>query len=448
MPEPTVVIQIPPSSGLHTFSGTDSEDPEVFLLKFQDYLLMHKKDPEKADDLPEIKKRIQYALSGKARTWYKEYLDAHEAGFTWKDFQESFKKKFNTLGSTREVRLKKWRTLNWDPSKTSIQEYADYITKLGESLGYAKADILEMLKLTVEDELYPHIMSLESIENCVQVIRRWTDKRGRTASSDSKAANTASETIYINQLDLEGDTKTTGILKRPTVKLDRVTVLEDDLASLEEKIEKLEIKSQHSKGRGNFKQNNRYANNTRFSRDKSNDRKRGQTYFRDGPNNRNGFRRDSRSYYRNNYRNDRYRSNSGYRNGYRRNKYGEGYYRNDRDSGYRGYRGDNRRDRSRDRYRNEGYAGERSRFNSGDRRQSIRPDRSRDRSRERSNSGYRYRNRDESHERSRETNRDSYYGSDIDRTYYEDPVADFEEDSNPVNSLLDEELLNLGNLKD
>ena len=47
----TVIVQIPPASGLVTFSGTDGENTEEFLLKFEDYLLMHSKDKSSDIDL-------------------------------------------------------------------------------------------------------------------------------------------------------------------------------------------------------------------------------------------------------------------------------------------------------------------------------------------------------------------------------------------------------------
>ena len=40
-----------------------------------------------------------------------------------------------------------------------------------------------MFKFTVENEIYPHIMTLTSLDNCIEIIRRWSDSKQSTLAA-------------------------------------------------------------------------------------------------------------------------------------------------------------------------------------------------------------------------------------------------------------------------
>ena len=178
---PRVIVSVPPTCGIPSFEGKDSEDVDVFILKMKDYLVMHTKDVEKPADKEEVKNRIRYALAGRARTWLDNYLEEHP-DFIWNDFIKAFSSAFSVYGDSRQIRLAKWRHLNWDDKTQNIKEYAEYVKKLGKSLNYNNEDILEYFKYTMSDLIYAQINSLSTIDECVPIIQRWLDWRKITSN--------------------------------------------------------------------------------------------------------------------------------------------------------------------------------------------------------------------------------------------------------------------------
>ena len=306
-----VIVSVPPTCGIPNFEGKETEDPEVFLLKMKDYLVMHGKKVNHDADLEEIKKRISYSLQGKARSWFNDFLTANP-DFKWDDFCKEFKNKFSVYGKSREGRLNKWRHLKWEEKHQTISEYAAYVERLGESLGFTKEDILEYFKFTIPDAIYVQVMALKTLDDCVQIIERWADRRQLTL--ENQLIHMRDEAGCFDRFgkdpDLEMSSFSSSHENRNDSLNQRLNQISDSIASLKESMDEKQTPGRFVQFKDPEASIGRYKDRSVSSKrhmDKSENDQDHQS-FHNQSQNYNGYngRRNSR---RNNGSNNQYRGN-------------------------------------------------------------------------------------------------------------------------------------------
>jgi hypothetical protein len=129
------------------FRGTKGEDPNIHILKCEDYFSQLETARNKTLDK---EANFKYTLDGEPREWFNEWFISIE--HTLEDVTREFLREYSVQGNSRKALKSHWMSLQFDPSKITVTKFIRNLKSTATQLGIKEKEMLETLKDSVPRE--------------------------------------------------------------------------------------------------------------------------------------------------------------------------------------------------------------------------------------------------------------------------------------------------------
>ena len=144
------------------FIGKPEEDAEVHLLHTNDWMWT-----QNFEENVKVQ-RFCLTLLGEVRLWY-ETLNLNN--IAWIELQNAFRQQYSKLGNTPEQYFHQWRRFYFDENADSIDSYVTRVSQCAVMLNYGEPQIMELLKNTLPNRLYPMLFPIDNLRDAVTTVK-------------------------------------------------------------------------------------------------------------------------------------------------------------------------------------------------------------------------------------------------------------------------------------
>ena len=90
----------------------------------------------------------------------------------WPAHQNAFRWQYSKLGNTPEQYFHQWRSFYFDKNMDSIDSYVTKVSQCAAMLHYGEPQILELMKNTLPNRLYPILLPMDNLRDIITTAKR------------------------------------------------------------------------------------------------------------------------------------------------------------------------------------------------------------------------------------------------------------------------------------